>query len=86
MNSGFDKSGFIDYLQENFTMDQGYVLNIIDNIIQYGIQQQNVSCDQLVWFLYDILPDISFKEIAVYCDDDKLTAYGLSEKKGVPNI
>lgn len=86
MNSGFDKSGFMDYLQSNFTMNQRYALDMIDNIIQYGIQKQNVSRDQLVWFLYDILPDISFKEIAVYCDDDKLTAYGLSEKKGVPEI
>lgn len=78
----FDKAGFMAFLQERFNgFDNCFLRDVIENIIDYAIKYKHVTCDALIYFLLDIIPDVSFGEIAVFCNDDILTAYGKTEKK-----
>lgn len=69
----FDRVGFNQYLWQNFDAYNHFTDDMVNNIIDYGIKNQNVSCDQLAEFLEDMIPEVSFEEILIFFDDTVLT-------------
>lgn len=79
MEDLFNKEGFMDYVRETFHFDDE-TLQIIGNIVDYAIELQT-SRDQICNFVSDLVNDIEFGEVAMFCPDSLLTNYGLAEKK-----
>ena len=57
-----------------------YSLRTLENIVNYGLEHKNTSRNQLAYFLFDIVPDVEFKEVAAFCEDDILTVNAQYEK------
>ena len=53
----------------------------LENLIEYGHKHEQVSKDQFVQWLADMIPEISFGEIAAFMEDDCLTEHGKAEKQ-----
>ena len=54
--------------------------NFLSNIINYGISTKQTTKDSLAYFLFDLIPDITFDECAAFCEDAILTT-GAQEVK-----
>lgn len=81
---GFLASDFIDFIRQEFpSIYRGncYVRELVENLIGYGLEHENESKDQFCDFLADIIPEISFGEVAMFMDDRHLTEYGTLEKQ-----
>ena len=72
MEKGFNRTAFMDYMQENFDMNK-FSIDIIDNIIEYGFRHEMVSKDMFVEWLSDMIPDLEFLEAAQFMEDGHLT-------------
>lgn len=80
MENNFNKNAFFKYLFRGF--HQAFTLELAENIIDYAIKNNNVSRDQLVFFIMDIFPEgLEFGEIAQFADDSILTQRGREEKR-----
>lgn len=78
---GFDRFAFVEYLQERFNFDKNsFTFDMINNIIEYAHKYKHVSKDQFAEFLADMIPEIEFAEVAAFCADGCLTAYGINAK------
>lgn len=75
----FNKEGFLDYVRETFNFD-GTMQRTVENIVDYAIKRQT-SKDQICYFVSDLVDDIAFGEVAMFCPDSLLTRYGLEEKE-----
>lgn len=71
-------TGFYDWISETFVCDSGYAWQLLSNIIDYGIGHENISKDQLA-NCADIVPEVSFEEVAQFCTDEILTNSTLKE-------
>jgi hypothetical protein len=83
MRNGFDEKGFLEYLEREFptVFTNSFARELVENVIDYGIKYERVSKDQICYFLQDMLPEISFGEIAMFVEDGSLTEFGKREKK-----
>lgn len=82
MYKGFDEIGFMAYLEKSFNgMENSFVRGLIENLIKYGHKYEQVSKDQFVDWLINMIPEISFGEVAAFMEDGCLTAHGQAEKK-----
>lgn len=64
----FYKNEFLEYMENNFTIDN-LTKDLIESIIKYGEKHQNVTKNQIVYFIYDILSEIyyiKYEEIAQF--------------------
>lgn len=79
MKNGFDKDGFMSWLKEEFpgVVDTHWNWNLVENIIDYAIDNKNSSDDELAIFLSSMLPEIEYTEIAKFCDKDILSGFTL---------
>ena len=77
---GFDRNAFLDYMQEQFNLHGNFTIDMINNIIDYAHKYEHVSKDQFAEFLADMIPEIEFAEVAAFCADGCLTAYGINAK------
>lgn len=77
--NGVDQGSFYDWISETFVVDSGYAWQLLSNIIDYGIGHENVSKDQLANWITDIVPEVSFEEVALFCADEILTNSTLKE-------
>ena len=81
---GFDKENFMEYMEETFVgfsgFDGAYLRELVENIINYAHKWEHVSKDQFVEFLDDMLPCVTFGEIAMFCEDAILTENGKDQK------
>lgn len=77
--NGFDKNSFMQYMDDNFRM-HSFGRNTVDSIVDYALKHENVSLDQAVYFISDIVPEVEFKEVAAFTSDEMLTMYGKNEK------
>lgn len=82
----FDKHAFLAYLEDvyvGFSGNQGrFLRETVENLIDYGLKHKSTSKDDLVYFLYDVLPDeLRLGEIAACCDDSMLTNNLLEAKQ-----
>lgn len=53
---------------------------MLETVIQYGIEHNNVSLNQLAYFLYDIIPEMEYSEVVAYCENDILSQNARLEK------
>lgn len=82
MYKGFDKDGFMSWLEETFGgFDNCFLRELVENIIEYAHKWEHVSKDQFCEFIYDMLPEVEFGEVAMFCEDEILTAYGQQMKR-----
>lgn len=78
---GFNKDDFLRYLTSNYSgFEHWFCAELVENVVYYAIGHENVSKDQLVWFLTDLLPEVSFNEVAQFAEDDILTEWGKQQK------
>ncbi len=77
MGKGFNRDGFMAYLEQQFSgFENCFLRETVENIIEYGKKHEHVGKDQFAYFISDILPEVELGEIAMFCDDDILTADG----------
>lgn len=82
MEKGFNVEKFMAYLEQEFNgMENCMFRGIVENLIEYGHKHEQVSKDQFVQWLADMIPEISFGEVAAFMDDDCLTENGQAEKQ-----
>ena len=83
---GFDKDNFMEYMSETFCGPFGgyegaYLRELVENIINYAHKWEHVGKDQFVEFLDAMLPEVTFGEIAMFCEDAILTDNGKEQKR-----
>lgn len=57
-----------------------FSLRALEMLISYGVEHHNASKNQLAYFLFDTVPDVTFREIVAYCENDILTNNAQLEK------
>lgn len=81
MKKGFDEIGFMGYLEQTFSgFENSFLRGVVDNLIEYATKHEHVSKDQLCYWMSDLLPEVTFAEVAAFTDDGSLTAWGQNEK------
>ena len=48
--------------------------------VDYGQEHNNVSKNQLAYYLFDVIPEVTFSEIVAYCDNEILSDNARQEK------
>ena len=82
MRKGFDEKGFMSYLEETFGgVDNCFLRELVQNVIEYAQKWEHVSKDQFAYFVSDMLPEVEFGEVAMFCEDSILTAGGQRVKR-----
>lgn len=82
MEKGFNAKKFMAYLEQEFNgMENCMLRQIVENLINYGHKHEQVSKDQFVQWLADMIPEVSFGEVAAFMEDDCLTENGKREKQ-----
>lgn len=71
-NKGFNEKAFIEWLEEKYDLNS-YAVEMVTNIIEYAHKWEQVSKDQLAYFISDLLPEVEFEEVAQFCEDCMLT-------------
>lgn len=71
-NKGFNESAFIEWMEDKFDLNP-FSIDMLYNIIEYAHKWEHVSKDQFAQFLADMIPEISFDDVARYCEDGILT-------------
>lgn len=79
MKNGFNKEGFMNWLKEEFpgVIDTHWNYDLVENIIDYALENKNTSKDQLAFFISDMLPEVEYTEVAKFCDKDILSDFTL---------
>lgn len=79
MKNGFNKEGFMKWLKEEFpgVIDTHWNYDLVENIIDYAMENKNTDDDELAIFLSSMLPEIEYIEIAKFCDEDMLSNFTL---------
>ena len=81
MYKGFDENNFMAYLEATFNgFENSFLRDLVRNVIDYAKKYEHVSKDQFAYFVSDMLPEIEFGEVAMFCDDVILTADGQKMK------
>lgn len=81
MYKGFDAEKFMSYLEQEFHRFESSMLRkIVENLIDYGHKHEQISKDQFVQWLADMIPEVTFGEVAAFMEDDCLTEGGKTEK------
>ena len=79
--NGFDKSGFMEYLEKTFSgFEDHFLRGTVENIVDYALKSHNNSLDQACYFLSDMIPEVEFPEVFMFMDDSMLTAHGREVK------
>lgn len=79
--NGFDNIGFMGYLEKSFSgFDNTFLRELVQNLVEYGLMHERVSRDQFCYWLSDLLPEVSFGEVAAFMSDESLTTSGKAEK------
>lgn len=79
---GFDEEGFFDYMDEKFGVSENPAFEeTVKQIVSYGEKHERVSKDQFCYWLTDMIPVLSFGEVAMFVPDSSLTEWGQNEKK-----
>lgn len=81
MIHGFDKDGFMAYLESEFSgFNNPFLRETIGNVVDFALENYNDSLDQVCYFLADILPEVEYADVVAFLDDSKLTAHGREVK------
>lgn len=80
MKQFFDKPGFMSYMENTFAMEN-FGRNLVDHLVDLGIQNEITSDDSLADFLCEFIPELSYREAAAFCHDDILSSHGKKVKE-----
>lgn len=81
MYKGFDAEKFMSYLEREFYgMENSMLRKIVENLIDYGHKHEQISKDQFVQWLANMIPEVTFGEVAAFMEDDCLTESGKMRK------
>ncbi len=81
MYRGFDKVGFMAYLEETFSgFENSWLRELVENVIAYVEANEGIG-DRFAEIVSELLPEVEFAEVAAFCDDGALTPLGLYEKR-----
>lgn len=81
-DDGFNDVSFMAYLEKTFNgFDNTFLHWLVENLIEYGLMYERVSKDQFCYWLSDMLPEVSFGEVAAFMDDESLSVNGKWEKQ-----
>ena len=81
-DKGFARQDFMAYLERAVNgFSNPFLRELVDNLIDYGLKHEHVSKDMFCYWLSDILPEISFDEIAAFMEDKCLTDNGIKYKR-----
>lgn len=60
-----NKEGLMKYIKEEFpgVIDSHWNWELLENIIDFGIENKNYSVGQLVNFLDEMIPEVTLEEI-----------------------
>ena len=72
MYRGFNESEFMEWLENEFTMNR-FAIELVQNIIEYAHRHEHVSKDMFCQFVADMIPDLDMLEVARFCDSEILT-------------
>lgn len=68
----FDKEEFIDYLENMMSLDT-FSRRLVESVIDYGLAHNDVTQNQLAYFLYDTIgvaePKITLEKIKSFYED-----------------
>ena len=78
MYKGFDSNGFMEWLEENFSVDN-FGRQIVLHIIDYAHKHEHISLDQFAYYVSDMIPEVEFLDVARFCEDAILTKGTLRE-------
>ena len=79
---GFYKEDFMKYLSDKVSgLEHVFTWETVEKIIDYATEHEHVSKDQFAYFISDMLPEVEFGEVAMFCEDGMLTENGKAEKK-----
>lgn len=83
--AGFAKRQFIEAVITKYSNDKDellkiYTTRLLQLAINYGIEHHNNSKNQLAYYLFDVVPDVTFAEVVAYCADEILTDNAIIEK------
>ncbi len=81
MKQGFNKTAFMEYMENTFNgFENSFLRELVENVIEYANKFEHVSKDQFVYFVSDMLPEVEFGEVAAFMNDDCLTHEGKALK------
>ena len=71
----------IESIKDEFPgcIDSHWNWDFVENIIDSAVEHNNVSKDQLCYFVSDMLPEVEFLEVARFCENGILTNSTLKE-------
>ena len=83
---GLASKELIEYLIKDRSLRDSYraevfAILMLEKIIEYGEAVEDVSKDQLVYFLTNLIPELTYEEAVLFFDDEKLTNIGISSKR-----
>lgn len=75
MEKGFNREGFLNWLKEEFSgcLGNEWDCQLVNNILDYARDHEHISKNQICDYLSDILPDVDFWDVAMFCEDKILT-------------
>ena len=82
--NNFNKDQFLNYLEKIHQIDCDGI-EIIDNLINYGLKKNNQSPDEFAEFISEVINEIDFEEVAAFCSDSILTPASQIQKKDYIN-
>lgn len=82
MEKGFDRIAFMEHLENTFSgFDNSFLRELVENVLDYATKNEHVGKDKFCYFVSEMLPEVSFGEVAAFCEDGILTAWGQQEKR-----
>lgn len=82
----FNKENFMEYLKNNFNgFENSFLRDTVENIVSYAFKCCGHTLDAPAYFISDMLPEIEFSEVAMFCDDTILTRNGQRAKAEMLN-
>lgn len=72
MENEFCIDKFMNWLKEKFPeiTASNWHYDLVENIIDYALENKNMSKDQFALFVSDMLPGVNFSEVVKFYDND----------------
>lgn len=82
---GHDTKQFIEFIISKYDLHHNnpasvFSVVMLRNMIDYGKDHYAGTKDRLAYFLFDIIPDVEFKEVVAFFSNDVLTTNAKYEK------
>lgn len=82
MSKGFNKDGFMAYLEHSFSgFENHFLRETVENLVDYALEHCHHSLDQACYFLSDMLPEVEFSDVVAFMDDSMLTSHAREVKR-----